>query len=317
MSECLVVGLSRFARRRVLPALAELPELTAVHVASRSAADADLAAVPKRGRAFRDYDEALAAIAAPALVYISLTNDAHARWCETALERGHHVVVDKPAVTTLADAERLVALAGARGCVLAEATTYAFHPLWARVREVFSAHGSAPAIATAVFTPPVPATDRRHRRALGGGALMDVGPYCMSLGRVLWGTPPRTVTATVTASADVDLAFAALADYGDGRAVVGHFGFTTAYRNWLHVAGPGLGVELRGQFSTPPDVSTELAIDAGGALTTVHVPPAFAMRLFLAEVLAAIARGDTATLAGTLLADARALDQLVSACRTR
>jgi len=123
----LLLGLSRFARRRVLPALATLDEIEAVHVATIRGSDADLAEVPKRGRVFRTYAQALEALA-PALVTSPSRNDQHARWAQAALERGHHFIVDKPAFLDLATAERLAALARDRRAVLAEATTWAFHP---------------------------------------------------------------------------------------------------------------------------------------------------------------------------------------------
>jgi predicted dehydrogenase len=302
--DCLIIGCSRFARRRVLPALVGLDGIDAVHVASRSATDA-----PTNGRRFHDYEEALDATL-PGLVYVSLTNDAHARWAEAALARGHHVVVDKPAFTDLATAERLVALARSRSLVLAEATTYGYHPVMAELRRVFAEHGSAPTHVTCALTPPIPADDFRHRKALGGGALLDLGPYAASLGRVIWGVAPAAISACSTHDGEVDISFSLLARYGGGRVLAGHFGFDTEYCNWIHLLGPSLAVEARGVFSTPPDAATEITVRHRDAITVRTSPPAPAMRLFLAAVLAAIARGHHAPLAQTLLNDARVLDRL-------
>jgi len=296
----------------VLPALAAIDEIGALHVASRSAGQE---AVQRGGRWFRDYQQAIDATP-PGLVYVSLTNDAHARWVEAALARGHHVIVDKPATTDLASAERLVALARARGRVLAEATTYAFHPLIAQLKAIFDEHGSAPMQVTAAFTPPLPEGNYRFRRALGGGALNDTGPYCASLGRVIWGCAPEGVSACVNGdNGEVDTSFSVLARYPGGRSLVGHFGFTTEYRNWLHLAGPALSVELSGVFSTPPDRTTEILVRHRDAFATRVAAATPAMRLFLEGVLAAIARADVTTFAETLLADARVLDRLRRAAR--
>lgn len=309
MTHFLLIGCSRFARRRVLPALAGLDEVAAVHVASRRAGDAELAAVPKRGRVSRDYEQALAD-APRGLAYVSLTNDAHAHWVERALAHGHHVVVDKPAFVALADAERLVAVARARGLVLAEAITWPYHPQVAQLRQMFADRGREPQHVTATLAPAIPADDVRMQRALGGGALLDVGPYFASLGRTLWGAAPVSLHAHATRTAEVDTAFGVLADYGGGRRVVGHFGFVTEYRNWLHLAAAGLAVEAHGVFSTGPDVETELVVRERDAITTTRAPAAFAMQLFLADVLAAIARGDATTHGERLLGDARVLDAL-------
>jgi predicted dehydrogenase len=308
--DLLLVGLSGFARRRVLPAVAATAGIEAVHVASRGADDAALAEVPRRGRRFRDYAEGIAATP-PGLVYVSLTNDAHERWALAALDAGHHVIVDKPAFTTLEAATRLVARARAAGLILAEATTYAFHPLHAAVRAVFAEHGSAPTLVTCAFTPPLPAASWRFRRGLGGGAFLDTGPYFASLGRVIWGATPEWLAACVVSAGDeVETAFSVAARYGAGRALVGHFGFTTEYGNHVHLAGPALAVDVPGIFSTPPERATELLVRHRDARTTRVVPPASAMQLFLAAVLDAIARGDGGALAAALLDDAGVLDRL-------
>jgi predicted dehydrogenase len=287
MIPVLLLGRSRFAQKRVLPALAEMG--ATFRIASISAPEAE----------FHDYALAIAATPSPALVYVSLTNDAHAHWVERALEAGHHVVVDKPAFLDLATAEHLVALARTRGLVLAEAITYAFHPVIAALRAVGGT------LATVTFTPPVPANDFRHQRTFGGGAIADLGPYFASIGRLLWGTTPHALAAQINSRGEVETSFSVLAHYGEGRTLVGHFGFTAPYRNWIHLAAPGVSAEATGIFSTPPEHATAIAGTA-----PCEVPPAFAMRLFLDEVFAAIERGDAQSFSDTLLADARVVEEL-------
>jgi len=280
-----------------------------VHVASRTLVPA--ADTPKLGGVHDDYAAALAA-SPPGLVYVSLTNDAHARWVEAALVADHHVVVDKPAFTALADAERLVALAARRGRVLAEATTYLFHPALSRALGLFPEMQSQLMQATAHFTPPLPPENFRYRRALGGGAFNDLGPYLASLGRFLWGGPPPalSVSAHQDPGEEVETSFSVLADHGAGRTLIGHFGFKHEYRNWLHLAGPGLAVEVPLAFSVAPGVDTELAIRHRDAPGVVEVPAAFAMQIFLREVLSAIAADGGSGFAEALLADARVVDRL-------
>ncbi|MCA9517515.1 MAG: Gfo/Idh/MocA family oxidoreductase, partial [Myxococcales bacterium] len=284
-----------------------------VHVASRSVPDDALAASVSGGSAHRDYARALAETP-PGLVYVSLVNAAHVEWVEAALAAGHHVVVDKPAVLALADAERLVARAAARGLLLAEATTYAWHPLVPALRAVFAEHGAAPAQVTATFTPPVPANDFRHRRASGGGALADLGPYAVSVGRLLWDADPVGVSAvTVARGPEVETAFSALLDYGGGRVVAGHFGFTSEYQNRLHALGPALSVEAERVFSAAPGEATRLLVRHRDATEVREIAPGDAMAAFLGDALGAIAAGDVDRFGATLLRDARALARLRAA----
>jgi predicted dehydrogenase len=305
--DCLLLGLSSFARRRVIPALGG----TRVHVASRSATPAELDAVPSLGRSFRDYGDALAH-APPAWVYVSLTNEAHAHWVEQALLSGRHVVVDKPAVTTLADAERLVELAERRGLVMAEAITYLHHPALARVLACFADAGDTPRQVTAHLMPRLPAGNFRFLRERGGGAFLDLGPYAASLGRAIWGVPPISLAvATHQRSGDeVEVSFSMLAGYGEGRNVTGHYSLVHEYRSWVHVAGAELAVDAPGLYSTAPGVATELSVRRRDVVTTETVPGAVAMERFLAVFHAAVASGDGRALAHALLEDARVIDRL-------
>jgi NDP-hexose-3-ketoreductase len=132
--------------------------------------------------------------------------------------------------------------------------------------------------------------------------MSDLGPYFASLGRLLFAAAPVELHATCELGPEVETAFSVLARYPGGGTLVGHFGFTAPYRNWVHVAAPGVAAEVTGVFSTPPDVATTVA--------GRDIPPASAMRLFLDSVLAAIARGDTTTHSEHLLADARVIAEL-------
>ncbi|UJW34315.1 Gfo/Idh/MocA family oxidoreductase [Saccharothrix sp. AJ9571] len=301
----LLIGLSRFARRRVLPAASALEGIEIVDVASAHGGAVD--DLPKPGRRHTDWRAALDGTE-PALVYVSTVNSTHAEVVRHALRRGHHVVVDKPAFLTLDTAEELVALARTEARVLAEATNYPFHPMFSPdlTKDITKA--------VAVFTPPVPPEDFRHDRSSGGGAFLDTGPYFASLGRVLWGFEPDDVHVIVgDRTADgLELAYSVLAGYPGGRTIVGQFGFTTHYRNALQLLGPGVAVDVPRPFSAPPDLTVDLHIEVDGQHRTRSVQPADSMELFLAAVLDAVREGsrefDTA-----LLSDARTRDRVVRA----
>ncbi|MBN6033967.1 Gfo/Idh/MocA family protein [Amycolatopsis sp. 195334CR] len=300
----LLVGLSRFARRRVLPAASALDGIEVVDVASAHGGE-----VPGPGRRHTDWHAALDSTE-PALVYVSTVNSTHAEVVRHALRRGHHVVVDKPAFLTLDTAEELVELARSRSLVLAEATNYSFHPMFSPdlTKDITKA--------VAVFTPPVPPEDFRHKRSSGGGAFLDTGPYFASLGRVLWGVEPDDVHVIVgDRTADgLELAYSVLAGYPGGRTVVGQFGFTTHYRNNLQLLGPGVAVDVPRPFSAPPDLTADLHFEIGGVHETRSVPPADSMELFLGAVLSAV-RSGSREFDAALLSDARTRDRVVRAAR--
>ncbi|EWC64476.1 putative oxidoreductase [Actinokineospora spheciospongiae] len=309
----LLIGLSRFARRRVLPAADALPGITRIDVASAHADARDLADVAKLGRLHRDWRDAVTA-ARPGLVYVSSANGDHAEAVRLALRAGHHVVVDKPALPDLATAVELVELARSSSLVLAEATCYPWHPAFAVVESTLADFGAEITKAVAVFTPPVPPDDWRHDRLRGGGALADNGPYAVSLGRVLWGVEPESVNAVVgdRAADGLPTSFSLLAGYPGGRTVVGQFGFTTAYQNTVRLLGRGFAIEVQRPFSAPPGMTVEVVVQVGGDRRVHTVEPADSMAAFLSDVLAAIAAG-SGDLMEPLLSDARVLARLTRA----
>ncbi|MET8976580.1 Gfo/Idh/MocA family oxidoreductase [Streptomyces sp. NPDC004539] len=302
--ELLLIGFSRFARRRVLPAVASLPGITAVDVASRHATPGDLAGVVKARDLYGDWRAAVE-VCAPGLAYVSLENGEHGVVVRELVERGWHVVVDKPACVDAGTVES----ARRSGVVLAEATCYSFHPVF-RVVEGFAADTRQ---VVAVFTPPVPVDDFRHDPVRGGGALLDTGPYLASLGRVLWGLEPEEVSVVVgEREGGLVLSYSVLARYAQGRSVVGHFGFTGVYQNTLQLLGGRQVVDVRRPFSMPPGLETEVRVRDGGGERVVRVPPADSMAVFLGRVLDAVSTGSR-EFDGPLLGDARTLGRLVRA----
>lgn len=113
-------------------------------------------------------------------VYVALPPNQHARWSIAALAAGKAVLCEKPFALTMADAEAMLAAEAAHGGLLVEAQHSHYHPLSAQMRDLVQsgALGTITAV-TATFTVPVPAVpgELRYDRAVGGGALWDLGVY--------------------------------------------------------------------------------------------------------------------------------------------
>jgi predicted dehydrogenase len=243
-----------------------------------------------------------------------LVNSHHREWAEAAIACGKHVIVDKPSFQGLAEAERLMKLARKHRVCLAEATVYAYHPQVALVKSVFHDAGSMALRINATFSvPPLDPDNFRYRRALGGGALWDLGPYAVSIGRVLFGESPLAFQAHVTSTGgvdDVETGFSILGSYPGGKSLVGHFGFDTVYRNRVDILGQTVGVELDRVFTIPPDVNNTIRVTRQNDSTTVEAPPADSFRVFFQHVFDRVASDNWNALTDDLLADARALQQL-------
>ncbi|MBN1978718.1 MAG: Gfo/Idh/MocA family oxidoreductase [Anaerolineae bacterium] len=306
----LLIGYSKIAQRRVLPALAEAG-IAHVDVASRSRAAAVTLPEGAAGRVFDDYETALAESEAD-LVYVSTVNSTHAEWAERALLHSYHVIVDKPAVTCLDDAHRLVELAQRQGRCLAESTVYGYHPQIAVVKQAFAEAGSHPTRLTATFSfPSLPADNFRYKAACDGGALWDLGPYAVTPGRIFFDEEPQEITCRITGKGDeVETSFSVLMTYSDGRSMVGHFGFNTGYRNRLDILGPQASVAIDRVFTAPASLANEVHINQNNQSKIITVPPADQFALFLRAVVSAIETGPHEALAEDMVSDARVMWRL-------
>jgi D-xylose 1-dehydrogenase (NADP+, D-xylono-1,5-lactone-forming) len=204
--------------RRILPAAAASDAVEVVGVASRSAERAE-AYAREHGlaRAHGCYDELLADPEVDA-VYIGLPNALHVPWTLRALDAGKHVLVEKPLAARPEDVERCFDAAEARGLVLTEGFMWRHHPQADRFRErVAGGEIGELRLVRATFSFPLDRPgDPRWDPALDGGALMDVGCYCVSGSRLLAGSVLEARAIAVRSASGVDRRFAAtLAFAGD------------------------------------------------------------------------------------------------------
>ncbi|MBI3910078.1 MAG: Gfo/Idh/MocA family oxidoreductase [Armatimonadetes bacterium] len=155
---------------------------------------------------YQSYEEVLADPVVEA-VYNPLPNALHHEWTRRALNAGKHVLCEKPFTLTPAEAAELVDLAHQQGRQLMEAFMYRFHPQQERVRQLLDDDAIGPVrLVRASFTfvlPPNP-QNIRYSRGLGGGALMDVGCYCLNAIRAYAGEP-EAVQATMVLDPETEV----------------------------------------------------------------------------------------------------------------
>jgi D-xylose 1-dehydrogenase (NADP+, D-xylono-1,5-lactone-forming) len=119
------------------------------------------------------------------VVYNPLPNHLHATWTTRCLEAGLPVLCEKPFALDAAEARAVAAVARRTGVPVAEAFMYRFHPLYDRLRELLDtgAIGEIVSVASCFTFFLDDRTALPARAELGGGALMDVGCYCVELAR--------------------------------------------------------------------------------------------------------------------------------------
>lgn len=193
-----IIGAARIAAKHVIPAIREVKGHDVAAIGSRSADKAaEFAKHAPHAQTYGSYDAVLDDPHVNA-VYIALPNSLHAEWTIKALEKGKHVLCEKPFAANYAEALAMVETAKKTGKTLMEAFMYRYHPLTRRVLELADSGkiGNVRAIHCAFAYPLANKMDIRRDAALAGGALFDVGTYCVSAARLLAGAEPIRLRAS-------------------------------------------------------------------------------------------------------------------------
>jgi xylose dehydrogenase (NAD/NADP) len=300
----------------IIAAARESERAEVIAVASRDAARGGAYAREHRiGRSYGSYD-ALLEDGDVEAVYISLPNGMHVEWTMRALEAGKHVLCEKPLSRHSAPVEQAFAYAETEGLVLCEGFMWRHHPQAAQLAKLIADGVVGPLrLVRVAFSFPLAIErgpeDARFSAELDGGAMMDLGCYCVNAIRFLAGEPESVSAKQVIGPTGVDVVFAGtLRHAGD---VVSHFdcSFVVPRRAELEVLG-----EEGSLFVTTPFVITSPGIELrrGGEVEQVTVPSADSYRLELENVSDAI-RGEAALLLGRedAVGQARTIEALYGA----
>lgn len=166
-------------------------------IGSRSADSARSFAAKFPGEAHGSYDALLADRNVDA-IYLSLPNSMHHEWTIKSLKAGKHVLCEKPIASSAAQAEEMFDVAQKAGKVLVEAFMYRSHPQTAKILETIKSGviGQVKLIKTSFcYRTTKIEGNIRFSRELHGGAVMDVGCYCVNLSRLIAGGEPDRVLA--------------------------------------------------------------------------------------------------------------------------
>ena len=285
-------------------------------VASRERASAErYASEHQIARAHGSY-EALLADPEIEAVYISLPNSLHIEWTEQALRAGKHVLCEKPLSRHADEVARAFDLAEQHQRLLMEAFMYRHNPQTHRLSELID-RGSIGRVrmirAAFSFLADDPG-NVRLTAALDGGALMDVGCYCVSGARLLGGEPERVSAEQALGGDGVDVAFTGTLRFpGD---VLAHFdaGLALAARDELEVIGEEGVLFLDDPWHCRTPV-IELRRD--GEIERIELEPTDSYMLEAQNLSAAI-RGEAEPLLGRsdALGQARAIEALYEAADT-
>src|SRR6185295_5139829 len=199
-----ILGTANIALKKVIPAMQRTPWCEIAAIASRDLSRARKAADKRQiAKAYGSYDELLADDSIE-VVYNPLPNHLHVPWTLKAAEAGKHVLCEKPIALNAAEARTLIDARDRFGVRIQEGFMVRTHPQWLETRWLIQTGriGTLRSI-TGFFSyfNPDPA-NIRNQLELGGGALMDIGCYAITISRFMYETEPRSVLSLIERDAE-------------------------------------------------------------------------------------------------------------------
>jgi predicted dehydrogenase len=212
-------------------------------------------------KAYGSYEELLADPDIDA-IYNPLPNHLHVDWSIKAIEAGKHVLCEKPLGLDTADANRLADAAEKHPKLkVMEAFMYRFHPQWVTAHEWVTSGkiGELKTIQSFFSYYNVDPNNIRNMADIGGGGLMDIGCYCISLSRFFFGRQANRVMGIVERDPimKTDRMASGIMDFGDGTSSFTCSTQLMPYQR-VQVLGSKGRVEIEIPFNAPPDKETRI-----------------------------------------------------------
>ncbi|HWQ32181.1 MAG TPA: Gfo/Idh/MocA family oxidoreductase [Blastocatellia bacterium] len=252
-----VLSSSKFARTKVIPALLKGAYTELAAIASRDLTRAQAIAaqfdIPK---AYGSYEELLADPEIQ-VIYNPMANHLHVPWSVRALEAGKHVLCEKPIGLNAAEAQHLLDVSKQHPHLkVMEAFMYRHHPQWQRAREIVREGGIGELRTIDSFFSYFNADpgNIRNQADIGGGGLMDIGCYNISLSRFIFDAEPQRVIGLLDYDPQfkTDRLVSGLLDFGCGAATFTCSTQLTPYQR-VNIFGTKGRVEIEIPFNAPPD----------------------------------------------------------------
>jgi len=261
-----VLGVADIAVKLVIPAMQQSRTARVEAIASRTHAKAEAAARSLGiARAYGSYD-ALLADAAIDAVYIPLPNHLHVPWTIRAAEAGKHVLCEKPMGCHAAEVRELLAVRERTGVVIGEAFMTRTHPQWRRVRDLVAAGriGELRMVTGHFSYYRRDPDDVRSKVEWGGGVLLDIGCYPVTMSRWLFGAEPAEVACVLERDPDfrVDRYVSGLLRFPSGQAAFTVAGQAALFQQ-MQIFGTRGRIEVEIPFNAPADHPTRILVDDG------------------------------------------------------
>ena len=247
-----ILGNAEIARVCVIPAVQKSRNGMVHGLATRSPENArQVVADNNITQVYYSYDDLLADPVINA-VYIPLPNNLHHTWTLKALAAGKHVLCEKPLACNAREAEEMADAAAAGGLLLMEGMMYRFHPRNQLIKDmVTQGKIGTVALVRSSFCYPMAeeilakGNNARLKVEMGGGALLDVGCYSVSVARWFMGMEPTAVQAqALYHSSGVDMHMVGSLSFAENGLATIEASFITSLQQTYSLLGSEAAIEL-------------------------------------------------------------------------
>jgi len=261
-----VLSTASIGVRKVLPGMQQGKYSEVVAIASRDLGKAREAAA-KLGipTAYGSYEELLEDASIEA-IYNPLPNQLHVPWTIRAAEAGKHVLCEKPLSLTVAEAESLLKIRERTSVKIGEAFMIRSHPQWLRVKALIDEGriGQLRCVMGCFSYHNVDPKNIRNNTESGGGALYDIGCYCIQAARYAFGAEPKRVVGCIDRDPgmQIDRLTSGILEFAGGQSI---FTCSTQFVPYQRVQffGTTGRIEIEIPFNAPKDRPTRIFIDGG------------------------------------------------------
>jgi predicted dehydrogenase len=264
-----VLGVASIATRKVIPGMQKGDWSEIAAIASRDLTRAKSAA-GQLGiqKAYGSYEDLIADREIEA-IYNPLPNHLHVPWSIKAAQAGKHVLCEKPVGCNVTETEELLRVRDRTGVKIGEAFMVKTHPQWLHVRKLTrnGTIGELKSIVTIFSYFNRDPENVRHKVEWGGGGLLDIGSYPITLSRWLFNEEPRRVTGALELDPDfgTDRLASGAMEFSSGHSVF-TCGTQTNYFQRVELLGTTGHLAVEIPFNAPNDRPTQITVADGMAL---------------------------------------------------
>ena len=244
-------------------------------------------------RYYQSYEDLLSDKSIEA-VFIPLPNDMHLEWIKKSVDAGKHIICEKPLTLNAREASEAIEYAAKKDTLLMEAFMYRFHPQWIKARELVQTEniGNLRAVHTFFSYQNTDPYNIRNILEMGGGGILDIGCYAVSIARYIFDKEPQRVVSLINRDQafKTDILSSGILDFGDGHSIFTVGTQTFPYQK-VDIIGSAGRIHIKIPFNTYPDIPVNISVTNSVGTRKIHSGPADHYELQFERFSEAIRKG--------------------------